>query len=347
MTPKKDKKMTKLFGLFEISDTYEVKKFVPKSNENWKDQSYKKEHLNPGTYLFKQKIFNGKGFNAAIIIINDKNEATVFLFQISINKKEIYTINYLETLIDTFIEYFTLLFTFSFNKERIYFTYIFDTKHKEELLKKCDSKNMKCIFFKSSIKIFTDKKGINLEKVDNLEENFISLKKNLYGKEFEMKNSSDLQMQRVYFNESQLNNLIIFLNNRFGNDEKISIIFSHNTDIIEDVFTIEEIILFRNIKKDELDTWKNNIKGGIYEFKKINKKNTKNKEVEFGEEKDSNEEDNKDKIKNNFKLLIIKNKPLDFFLIFPGGEIIGIEKVTLNNIREKYDVFYIEKLKYY
>ena len=206
---------------------------------------------------------------------------------------------------------------------------------------------MKCIFFKSSIKIFTDKKGINLEKVDNLEENFISLKKNLYGKETEIKNSSDLQMQRVYFNETQLNNLIIFLNNRFGNDEKISIIFSHNTDIIEDIFTIEEIILFRNIKKDELDTWKNNIKGGIYEFKKIIKKNTKNKEVEFGEEKDSNEEDNKDKIKNNFKLLIIKNKPLDFFLIFPGGEIIGIEKVTLNNIREKYDVFYIEKLKYY
>jgi len=42
-------------------------------------------------------------------------------------------------------------------------------------------------------------------------------------------------------------------------------------------------------------------------------------------------------------LLIIKNKPLDFFLIFPGGEIIGIEKVTLKNEREKYDVFYIEK----
>ena len=66
--------------------------------------------------------------------------------------------------------------------------------------------------------------------------------------------------------------------------------------------------------------------------------------MEFAEEKDAFEGNNKNIIKNNFKLLIIKNKSLDFFLIFPGGEIIGIEKVTLKNEREKYDVFYIEKI---
>ena len=191
MMPKKDKKSNKLFGSFEIKYIYDVKKFVPKNNENWKDRSYIKVHLNPGTYLFKQKNFNGKGFDAAIIIINDKNEATVYLFQISINKQEIYTIIYLGNLIDIFIEYFALLFTFSLNKERIYFTYIFDTKHKDELLRKCDSNKMKCIFFKSSIKIFTDKNEINLEKKDNIEENFVSLRKNLYGKDIELKNSSD------------------------------------------------------------------------------------------------------------------------------------------------------------
>ena len=191
MMPKKDKKSNKLFGSFEIKYIYDVKKFVPKSNENWKDRFYIKVHLNPGTYLFKQKNFNGKGFDAAIIIINDKNEATVYLFQISINKQEIYTIIYLGNLIDIFIEYFALLFTFSLNKERIYFTYIFDTKHKDELLRKCDSNKMKCIFFKSSIKIFTDKNEINLEKKDNIEENFVSLRNNLYGKDIKMKNSSD------------------------------------------------------------------------------------------------------------------------------------------------------------
>ena len=191
MMPKKDKKSNKLFGSFEIKYIYDVKKFVPKSNENWKDRSYIKVHLNPGTYLFKQKNFNGKGFDAAIIIINDKNEATVYLFQISINKQEIYTIIYLGNLIDIFIEYFALLFTFSLNKERIYFTYIFDAKHKDELLRKCDSNKMKCIFFKSSIKSFTDKNEINLEKKDNIEENFVSLRNNLYGKDIKMKNSSD------------------------------------------------------------------------------------------------------------------------------------------------------------
>ena len=344
MMPKKDKKSNKLFGSFEIKYIYDVKKFVPKNNENWKDRSYIKVHLNPGTYLFKQKNFNGKGFDAAIIIINDKNEATVYLFQISINKQEIYTIIYLGNLIDIFIEYFALLFTFSLNKERIYFTYIFDAKHKDELLRKCDSNKMKCIFFKSSIKIFTDKNEINLEKKDNIEENFVSLRNNLYGKDIEMKNSSDLQMQRVYLNESQLNNLIIFLRNKFGENEKINLIFSNNTDIIEDIFSIEEVILLRNIKRDELDIWIDCIEGGIKEFEKIIKQNKKNQEVEFAEEKDAFEGNNKNIIKNNFKLLIIKNKPLDFFLIFPGGEIIGIEKVTLKNEREKYDVFYIEKL---
>ena len=76
-------------------------------------------------------------------------------------------------------------------------------------------------------------------------------------------------MQRVYLNESQLNNLIIFLRNKFGENEKINLIFSNNTDIIEDIFSIEEVILLRNIKKDELDKWIDDIEGGIEEFEKI------------------------------------------------------------------------------
>jgi len=100
-------------------------------------------------------------------------------------------------------------------------------------------------------------------------------------------------MQRVYLNESQLNNLIIFLRNKFGENEKINLIFSNNTDIIEDIFSIEEVILLRNIKKDELDIWIDGIEGGIEEFEKIIKQNKKNQEVEFAEEKDAFEGNNK------------------------------------------------------
>lgn len=75
MSPKKDEKISKLFGIFEIGSIHEVIKFVPKKNENWAKTNTKKTGLKPGTYLFKQKNFNEKGFDAAIIIIDEKNEA--------------------------------------------------------------------------------------------------------------------------------------------------------------------------------------------------------------------------------------------------------------------------------
>ena len=74
-----------------------------------------------------------------------------------------------------------------------------------------------------------------------------------------------------------MRNLIIFLRNKFGENEKINLIFSNNTDIIEDIFSIEEVILLRNIKKDELDIWIDGIEGGIEEFEKIIKQNKKNR----------------------------------------------------------------------
>ena len=183
------KKKKKLFGAFEIGSIQEVIKFVPKINENLNKINMKKEDVKPGTYLFKQKNFNGKGFDVAIIVINENKEATVYLFQISINKSNIYTKTQLNQLVDTFIKYFSLLYTFSLDKDRIYFTYIFDIKHKDELIKKCNSNNMKCIFFKPSIKLFTNKDEINIEKVYNSDDIFVCLGKQLFGKEIEMKNS--------------------------------------------------------------------------------------------------------------------------------------------------------------
>ena len=341
MEPKKDGIKNNLFGTFEIGYKYEIKKFIPKDNENWGNQIYKKEYLKPGTYLFKQKNFNEKGFDSAIIVINDKNEATVYLFQISINKAKIYTKKYLEELIDIFIEYFSLLFTFSINKKRVYFTYIFDIKHKNDLLKKCEDNDMKCIFFNPSIKIFTDKNGINLEKLNYIKDIFVSFKdKNLYGKEINMKNSIQLHYQHVYLNNTQFNNLLKLLNDKFEEKEKINIIFAYNTNKIDELFTIKKWILMRNIFKSELKDWKDNIKGGIKEYESIIKKI---KNIEY-EEKEGNEgeKSNKNKSRNNFKLLIINKSILEFYLIFPSGDIVSIENLPLKNQGKKiYDLFYI------
>ena len=349
MKPKKDGRRNNIFGKFEIGYEYEVKKFVPNNNENWKNQSYKIESLKPGTYLFKQKNFNGKGFDAAIIVINDKNEATIYLFQISINKEKIYTKEYLEKLIDIFIQYFALLFTFSINKERVYFTYIFDIKHKDDLLKKCEDNNMKCIFFKPTIKLFTDKDGINLEKLNFTEDIFVCIKENnLYGREIEMKNLIQVHCQHVYLNKFQLNNLVKILNEKSGEQEKIDIIFVNNTNKINDLFDIKEGILMRNILKSELNEWKDNIEGGKIKYKSLIKKNKKNKFIEYEEEEEEEnegEECNKIKIRNNFILLIIKESILEFHLIFLSGDIIAIEKLPLKNQGKKiYDLFYIERL---
>ena len=331
MSPKKDETKIKLFGTFEIEFIHEVLKFVPKKNEDLKKINTKKEDLKPGTYLFKQQNFNGKGFDVAIIVINEKNEATVYLFQISINKKNIYTEMQLNKLIDTFINYFSLLYTFSLNKDRIYFTYIFDIKHKDELIKRCYNNNMKCIFFKPSIKLFTDKNEINIEKVFNHDEIFVCLGKKLFGKEIEMKNLINKHSCHIIFNDLQSNNLINFLTNNYYEYSKINLIFSNNTDKVEDLFKFEEGILLRNIEKDELKFWDKCIKGGAKKYKDIMNK--------LGKNEDNDEE------KNKLKLLIIKKTDIEFFLIFPNGEIISIELLQLKYFKEKiYDLFLIEKL---
>ena len=321
MSPKIEQKITKLFGVFEIGSIQEILKFVPKKNENLtKIINTKKENLKSGTYLFKQNNYNGKGFDVAIIVVNEKNEATVYLFLISINKKYIYTEIQLEKLIDAFIKYFSLLYTFSLDKNRIYFTYIFDIKHKDDLIKKCSNNNMKCIFFKPSIKLFVDKDEINIENAFNRDEIFVCLGKQIN------KHSCHTSL-----NDIQSNNLIEFLKNKYYKCSKINLIFSNDTDKVEDLFKFEEGILLRNIEKDELKFWEKCIKGGARKFKDIMKKLEKN--------------ENYEEEKNKFGLLIIKKNKMEFFLIFPNGEIISIESLPLKNLEEKiYDLFLIEKL---
>ena len=78
-----------LFNHFTISKTYSVKKFIPNDNENWEKKEYDKKALENGTYLFTQKNFHDKAFNAAIIDIKTDKTAIIYLLQISINKHDI------------------------------------------------------------------------------------------------------------------------------------------------------------------------------------------------------------------------------------------------------------------
>ena len=135
MEPGKYTKQRKLFKLFNITNIIIVDKFVPTSNENYSTHNYKIRHLEDGDYLFKQNLFGGKAFDCAIIKVR-KNSAEVFFFQISIYKKNLYSINQFKSNIKTFINYFSFQFDFIVKPENVFFTYIFHDKNNQNLYDK-------------------------------------------------------------------------------------------------------------------------------------------------------------------------------------------------------------------
>jgi len=352
MLPDESLNRKNLFGIFSVNKEYIVKKFIPNDNEILEVfNKYNRKNLNPGTYLFKQKNFNGKGFDAAIIMINKKDEAIAYLFQISINKKEIYTKNQLKDFINLFIQYFQTQFTFKLSKDKVFFTYIFDIKNKKDLLKKCKEASMKCIFFRPSIKMFTNENGQNLENIKNIEDIFVCPFNDNYNKDIEMNDIKDCK--QVFLNNNQLNNLLLFLKSIFSKNKnnEINIIFSNKMDFFDESFLNEERILLRNIEKEELRKWKDCVKGGRNKFKKLveeEKEDDKEEEKEDNKEEEEEDEEEDEKKKcNKFKLLILKKRNIKFYLIFPKGEIIDLKKIPIENDNDKkniYDVFYIENL---
>ena len=85
--------------------------------------------MKDGVYLFEQRIFGGKSFDAAIIelkTVNNIQEAKVYLLQISIHKRDIFDINRLQKDILIILEYFDIYYSFIIKKENVYFTYIFE-----------------------------------------------------------------------------------------------------------------------------------------------------------------------------------------------------------------------------
>ena len=107
------------------------------------------------------------------------------MLQISINKAVLYTIGELKNIIEQFIEYFGYQFEFIINREDVYFTYIFHTKEKDELNKKCYNNGLRCIFFNPSVQHFIS----NNYDLDD-EKTLININ-NIFVKPFKSNNADD------------------------------------------------------------------------------------------------------------------------------------------------------------
>ena len=182
-----------LFGYFKIDKVIKCDKFVPRKNENPYNFIKSKEKFQPGIYLFEQRIFGGKAFDAAIIQIDNDGKIFAYLFQISLSKPydKIFTIRTLKENILGFAEYFEKVYDFMF--EDIYFIYIFNSENMSIMSDHCYMKTMPCIFFDPKKEIFVDSKEekVVLEK-NEIEKYFINPAKidvKNYVKEFQKNNN--------------------------------------------------------------------------------------------------------------------------------------------------------------
>ena len=163
------------FGYFKINKVIQCDKFVPKSNENWDKFIKSKQTFIKCTYLFEQKIFGGKAFDAAIIELKTNGEIIAYLFQISIMKpyRDIFFLSQLKKNIEDFARYFSKVYDLLFDD--VYFTYIFDYSNKDDVSSSCIIKEMPFIFFKTEEEEFVDSDGeiINLNE-NNIKDYFIN-----------------------------------------------------------------------------------------------------------------------------------------------------------------------------
>jgi len=307
----------KLFNIFNINEVLTVEKFVPNSNEKYFNHSYEIRKLKDGDYLFKQKQFGGKAFDCAIIRVNNNTNAQVFFFQISINKDTLYSIQQLNTIIKTFIDYFGYQFELKIKQEDVYFSYIFHTKNKDELCKKCDKNNLKCIFFNPSIQKFINKNNEELDDINN--ENNIN---NIFVNPFKLYNnnnkdndidmedlanikvSNNIMQPNFTLNSSQIYSIVKLWKTLFNefNKNNIEICFSHCTRFIDEKYLSNKIMYLRQLNENEIEDW---INAKIENEIKINKKNN--------------------------ILLIYRKRNLDFRIISKEGAIIKIKYVPITS----------------
>ena len=231
------------------------------------------------------------------------------MFQISIYKDTIYSLEELNKLIETFINYFSYQFEFKIEKENVNFTYIFHTKDKNKLFEACKEKQLKCIFFNPSFQRFTDVNNIDLNEINSIDNIFVNpfilINKNL---DIDMKDMIDINklnsITKVNFilNNKQKKSIEKFWKNRFGKDTLIEICFSHNTHFIDEQYLSNEIIYFRAIDANELKEW-----------------------IEIIAEEDEQEI----MLEENYLLLIYRQINLEFILISENGEIFELKYIPV------------------
>ena len=322
----------KLFNLFNINEIITVDKFVPNSKEKYFNHNYVIRSLKNGDYLFKQNQFGGKAFDCAIIRVNNNN-AQVFFFQISIKKDTLYSINQLNKFIETFIDYFSYQFDLKIKQEDVYFSYIFHTKEKDELCKKCDKNNLKCIFFNPSIQKFTNKNyeeldDINNEnKINNIFVNPFKLYNNNNNKDKDndidmedlvnIKVSNNIMQPNFTLNYNQIYNIVKLWKTLFNefNENNIEIFFSHSTRFIDEKYLSNKIMYLRKLNENEIEDW---INAKIEKEIKINKKNN--------------------------ILLIYRERNLDFRIISDEGAILKLKYVPITSKVgiKNYDVYVVK-----
>ena len=332
MEPKKYEKKKRVFNHFDIIGTMTVEKFVPESNEKYFENDFKIKKLKEGDYLFKQRQFGEKAVDCAIISIKNNGHAEVFFFQISINKAVLYTIERLKEIIDQFIEYFGYQFEFIINREDVYFTYIFHTKDKNELNKKCDKNGLRCIFFNPSVQHFIS----NNYDLDD-EKTLININ-NIFVKPFKSNNpDDDIDMEEpnikgtlnnymkpcYMLSDKEKKSIENFLKDMLIKSEEsdIEISFSHNEHYYNEEKFNEQNIYLRQLKSMEIDDWisyslKNKVEKEIYK-------------------------------KKSFVLLIYKGINLQFRLITNDGEILELKSIPIGiqiGIKN-YDVYNINICK--
>ena len=312
-----------LFHTFCITKAYTVDKFLPNDKEKIDKKMFEYQTLDQGTFFFKQKIFSGKGFDLGIILIDNKNQATVYLFQVSISKDAIYSIELLKEYINGFIEYFKLQFSFVIEKENVFFTYLFDPKNKDSLLKLCEPKNMPCIFFNPLSKLFTDKNDYEIINIENI---FIApFKKDI--DDLILEDLGEKMYNKTFDLNDKISSIIIEILKKEKNiKDNIKLQFSHKISSFSEEILDTERIFLRKIENDEKG-WKSCF--------------SKNQKYDLEKEDGEKEEEKEEDILKNALLLIFKKDNLIFKFITHNGKIYGLYKIPIIKKRTNryYDIY--------
>ena len=256
LSPNIENNKNNYFENLTINDTLSLDVFVPKENQKNYTANFQKELDLNNTYIVQQNKFGGKDLDFLIIHIKSKNEIYVYGFQVSINKKNIFTIGKLQESYNLLINILNQSFKLNINKNFMYFGYIFDYSRINEykaIIDKCQKKNLKYALFNTknnnfylneneitndinaiTVNVFNEESNNNIKDVEmkNIEEeNYINKINNslLYIKN-NLMTVLNLKIKNFEFiettNEIEYNNKLLYV--QLGNDSIFMIVYKNN-----------------------------------------------------------------------------------------------------------------------